>query len=191
MKTKIIAFTVLLLSGPIAQANPNLIGAWQTGCTQFTKHSLKTTLTLTDDRSVFIIQFFSDAQCKTNSISFTYDGVYSTGGNFGDGTEINLITSSIKYTLRDPDVVERYNNSATDGCAISDWKIDLPREVSGRYCRPTQFPQIGQTLYDIFRMDGNKLKFGGLPLRADMTQPSLRPSKLNQVEFNRIDGVGN
>lgn len=188
MKILLIFFTTLFFV-PLIQAHTSLVGVWQTDCNNFTKHSFKTTLTLTESKAIFITQFYADNKCAKNSITITYDGLFTVGSNFGEGIEINHIPSSLKFTLRLPEVVDQYNKSAQDGCGITDWKINIPQEVSGKYCRPNQHPATNQMFYDIYNVNGNELRFGGIPLHMDMIQPGLRPQKLQDIIFTRIDGI--
>ena len=176
-----------ILISSTCYASPNPLGVWQTNCNSFTKHSYKATLSLSESKIISITRFFSDPACSRNSITITYDGMYSVGEPFGEGTEINQIPSSIKFTIHLQEVVEQYNKVAIDGCGVTDWKVDIPQEVSGRYCRPLQLPANGQMIYDIFSVKGNSLQFGGLPLSMEMSKSSLRPQTLLGVVFRRID----
>jgi len=182
---------IVLLSaflGHFVQAGTALVGVWQTDCTKFTtRHSYKTTATFSEDKDIFIVQFFSDQSCASNTITISYDGAYSVGEVSGDGIKINHIASSVKFTLHSQDVVDQYNKLATDGCGIIDWKVDVPQDVSGRHCRPDHLPASGQMIYDIYGISQGRLQFGGVPLRWDMSTEATRPTKLSPIVFQKVE----
>jgi hypothetical protein len=177
---------VLILFSCFAYADPIPVGVWQSDCNKISKHSYRISATFIEGKILFINRLFEDQNCVSNSITTTYDGAYATGGSFGDGIEINFIPASIKFTLHLQSVVDQLNKSIADGCGITDWKINVPQEVSGRYCRPFTFPSSGQMTYEIFRIDQSQLQFGGIPLRWNFNTPSARPTQLSPVRFERI-----
>ena len=181
----VLAWALAMYLIPTAKASPSLVGVWQSDCAPVTRHSFKTTVTLSEGRAVLVTQLFADQGCATNSISLTLDGDYSTGADFGEGYEVNLTPATVKMTLRLPEVVDYYN--AHSGCGLTNWAIDVAQDVSGRFCNPNQMPLVGQITYDIYNIADGILQFGGIPVRLDTVDPMLRPTGLSGRSFRRID----
>lgn len=182
---KIVMNTVAFLLFSISVlAKSDITGNWVSECNIFGNQSFKATIKFENSKETFNFKLFEDKNCTTHSLSMAYEASYITGAKFGDGKKFNSTPSKVEMTVHLQSVIEQFNsNTNEDGCGFKNWKLNVPQNVSGKFCHPFKMPTIGKTVYDIYKLNLNSLVFGGLPTQWDMVDSTVRPKQLSKVEF--------
>ena len=114
----------------------------------------------------------------------TYDGLYSVGQETELGRNLDLKPASMKITPHLQVVVDQYNRpTSPDGCGYKDWVVNMPKEISGRYCRPFQIPKVGSEILEIISIEKDELRFGRNPPLVGRPE---RPSSLSEVTYKKV-----
>ena len=153
----------------------------ETECIPFGKnnrHSISATLKLIDSTINLETKMYSDNKCKIHTITGQYNGIF-TQKEASFTHYPNLLT----LTLHQQEIVNHYNNSNIDGCGIKNWELNVSREISGLYCRPFNFPNYTDTLFDIVSFEDSKLRFGAIPISWSNTTLVSRPSSYSPIYF--------
>ncbi len=180
----VLDIVIVLLFPTFVLAKSDLTGKWITECNVSGKHSFKATLTFQNNKENIDFKLFEDTTCKEHSLSVSYIASYITGAKFGEGKKFNSTPEKVQMTVHLQKVIDQFNRAETeDGCGFKDWKLNVARDVSGKFCRPFKMPTVGKTVYDIYKLNLNSLVFGGLPLKWDMVDPTVRPKQLSKTEF--------
>jgi hypothetical protein len=175
---------LVLLLNLSAFAKADLSGNWISECNFYNNHSFKSKVVFKDAKEIVEFKFFEDAKCQEHSLTIVYEANYITGARFGDGKKFNSTLVKVQMTVHLPLALEQFNKpNSEDGCGIRNWKLNVAQDVSGKICGPFKMPVIGKTVYDIYKLNLNSLVFGGLPVKWDMSDPTVRPDKLSKIEF--------
>lgn len=167
-------------------AHSNITGEWISDCNVFGRHSFISELNFSDNRISVTFKLFEDKNCLSHSSTVAYRGNYSTGMTYGEGIEFNTLPSGVNFTVHIQNVIDFYNRPGTaEGCGIKNWELNISRDVSGKYCHPFQMPTSNQMVHDIYKIHGNKLRFGAMPLTWDLTDSNTRPQILSDVVFHQ------
>lgn len=185
MKILIKIFFVLLLTQMIS-AKTDLSGNWVSECNLLGKHSFKSKISFKDVVESVEFKLYKETTCQTHVLSVFYEASFMTGAKFGEGKKFNSTPSKIQLVIHLPAVVEQFNSSNDkDGCGLKNWKLNVAQSVSGKFCWPFKMPTLGKPVYDIYKLNLNSLVFGGLPIKWDMTDITVRPKQLSKIEFWR------
>lgn len=120
---------------------------------------------------------YADSGCQRLNLTIEYVANFSTGPDLVGGTALDLLPTKIMFTLPNAEVVSYYN--ANKSCGISDWVLDKPKNVSGKFCFPSLMPTVGQTGFDIFALKGGTLQFGVFPQAESPRLPDERPPSVS------------
>lgn len=164
------------------------IGVWRTDCVVFGRHSYISSATFTDKHLTLVTNFFATQDCQTQTITGLYEGKF--WGRNHNANQVFLVheVESTQFMLHQEDVVSQWNNSDNeDGCELPDWKLMVPQEVSGRYCRPFTMPKMHEHIFDFLFYDpeGN-LSFARSPAIVGELNGELETVLPADVKFKKI-----
>jgi hypothetical protein len=168
----------LFLSASTALASATLNGRFTSDCTPLPKrHSITSEIRAVGTQISAETVLYADSDCKRLNLTIEYVANFSTGPDLVGGIALDLLPTKIMFTLRNTDVVSYYN--ANNSCGVSDWVLDKPRNVSGKFCFPSLMPTVGQTGFDIFELKGGILQFGVFPQAESPKLPDERPHSVS------------
>jgi hypothetical protein len=170
----------------LANGDSALLGTWKSACTPLPKrHAIVTTLRFTETDLQSDVELYAEADCRTLNLRVEMISTYSTGRSFGEGFEFDETPHHVMLVLLRPELAEYYNR--TDGCGLRDWVRRIPRDVSGRTCALSKMPNRGVNVFDLYRVDGDQLRFGEFPRSYSMIREDLRPTRLGNFQvFTRL-----
>ena len=159
-----------------------LEGTWSKGCAynaddeDYSKEEIKfigNSFTLSGS-------FYTDATCSSETMSTATTGTFSIGDSviLTSGTTVNKIDATMAsstLTLGVDDMVTAFNSMSL--CGKNNWKKNVAVDVSN-----CQDLAGSSKVYDIFKIDGNKLIFGD-DTTGDTESESTRPTALDVNDF--------
>jgi hypothetical protein len=168
---------------PVAPKD-DLNGTWETPCflvpgqqlkskTRLVYNSLKLTGSYTD---------YADADCKVVRGASTWTGTATVGaaGAAAGSKKLDLSFDSYKYK---PVVAEAATvNNQYMYCGFMDWVANVEKDVLGRACFGFSIP-VGGKSFDLYKVEGNTLKFGKDSKISASPQEADRPSVIDE---NRV-----
>lgn len=159
-----------------------LSGAWQQPCTYDPDNDIYDQYTLTINGNSFGWDgsSYEDAACSISAFSLHSQGTFLVGSEkiltSGDTVkEIDISPASANMTLHDDDSVLAFNFIAM--CGKTDWA----KEVAVNIFSCTEFKDVAEKFYDIYKIDGNKIYFGD-DSTGDGLSSQTRPTQL-ESEF--------
>ncbi|MCX6129444.1 MAG: hypothetical protein NTX25_10335 [Proteobacteria bacterium] len=168
---------------PAASPDPSLVaksvyaGTWNGTCVS---NSLAKTVSLSKylitDQSLTITQIFYDAtdkSCVKPLQTYTVEATFKAGKNLTEpagAQEIDMSVTAAKIVLHNTALVTKYNNAGL--CGVKTWKIDEALDVRKTGCGTA-------ALYDIFKLEGNKLSIGMSSAQLDGTTLEKRAKQLD------------
>lgn len=161
--------------------------SWVTACQVFGRHSFISEVHFVSDMQLLTFKLYEDKNCMSHASTVTYEGFFSTDKVFGEGIQLDSRPSKVNFTVHIQSVIDQYNDpNSPDGCGRKNWELNVSQDVSGQYCRPFQMPTINKVIHDIYKIQGNELRFGGIPLNWDLADLNSRPQKLSSIIFHRL-----
>ena len=158
-----------------------LNGTWQTPCFDNRGFNFaRTTLAYDDLALTGTYEEFEDAACTraTHVSHWTGVGVVS-GTTTGGDSKLDL--SFMTFTSTALTAANADFNNMNAYCGITDWAAGAERDVLGASCYGFSIPVGGESL-DIYRVDGDTLRFGdGSMIGLDL-QESARPTMLSATQ---------
>ena len=115
-----------------------------------------------------VFELFADGACEISNLELEYRGSFVTTGN-----DMTWTPTHILQTIFRPEVVAHYNTKAL--CGFTDWKIDEPKDVAGRFCAPNQVPSVGTDYQDRFQIESDVLSFEFFPRLPSTPTPFRTP----------------
>lgn len=174
----------VFLVNSVTFAKTDISGRWISECNLLDQRSFNSKIVFTNAAEALEFKLFEDTACKNHSLTIIYEAHFITGAKFGEGKKFNSTPTKVQMIVHRLAVLDQFNNpSKEDGCGLRNWKLETPKDVSGKTCQLFKMPTLGKTLYDIYKLNLNSLVFGGLPLKWDMIDPSARPKQLSKIEF--------
>lgn len=119
---------------------------------------------------------FGDGACMFSAFDMSQEGSYSVGADASAGaSELDLHLQKEVFTARTPPMADLFTMKK---CGSGAWKTDQPQEVGQTGCLSIA-KKISQcpTLYDVVKLDGNKLYLGE---RMDVCTAKDRPMALGK-----------
>lgn len=132
-----------------------------------------------------VLQAFEKPDCEIPTFHSTYVGNYMAQPEDGQLWLLNHTVISITLEIDNQAVVDWYNNPSNDGCGLDSWELNVPKKIEGRLCKPVQFPEAGETLFDKVSVSSGELRFGHFPLTWSAKSESERPEMADGVAFGR------
>ena len=123
----------------------NLNGDWGSGCHEMDDGESEIVVT-TISGSTFSQEeneWFDSATCNgTSDVTLVISGNFVLGNEVTTelngldvtATEMDLVITSSKGTINNPDLVDDFN--ADEQCGFDDWELDTPKELFGTPCSP-------------------------------------------------------
>lgn len=141
-----------------AHESPSLPGKWSTACTRLPEQrSFSVQAEFGRDGTLAAkTKIYMDDQCKSLHSTVDLRATYSTDHDF-----LDYFPTSVTMTLLNPRAVADYN--ANRICGISDWSKGASRDVSARYCDPTQMQTVDRFTPDLFSLARDGARFGAFP----------------------------
>ena len=170
---------------------PELQGQWLGDCQTdridlFGFKSKKSKYTYEGKQNIREGYWYLDEDCK--SVGQIQRAVFTfvVGEEVSRETDIRKIDyKHISSTLENKEagIVEVANKAKLFG--YSNWTIDTPLDVTGRKINEnTEASMSGNLIYDLFKIDGNKL-FEGDGTTGDRNSEAMRPKLLNNIYLKR------
>ena len=162
----------------------DLVGTWKQDCRYIADDETYDDVTLTFSGNSFTLtgSFSEDANCSTPVFSSSQKGTFKIGAEkiltSGDTVkELDVTSTEVHVTLHDELYVGFFNTSST--CNKTDWKKDVEVDVLG--C-----DDFGpDTIYDIYKVDGNKLYLGDSSEEGVGESSDTRPTELDSDFFTK------
>jgi len=150
-----------------------LAGAWTTACINATSYSARNEVRFTAESMRWRGTSYTATNCVDQDFSFEMHNTYATGLNSGELFELDYVLEKIFFLFSSADAVRQANDYVY--CGIKDWRINVPRDVTGKDCGGTTY-RAGDATYDLIRIDqGRKLFFGSFDNGYDGKTPESRP----------------
>ncbi|THD36793.1 MAG: hypothetical protein E7773_07275 [Sphingomonas sp.] len=167
-----------------------LDGVWKTDCLPIGKngrHGFVTRLEISGMAVVAATQIFAHNTCDVPTVATDYRAVMVSWRTMDDGTtDFEHDVRSITMTPDAEDVVATYNASQASGCGLGGgWKLNVARDVAGRFCAPFAFPATGTRLYERAWVSGDEMRIGSFPIVWTNTSPDRRPTTPGLMVFHR------
>ncbi|SHM96333.1 hypothetical protein [Roseibium suaedae] len=183
----------------IAAGAPALAGSWKTACLPIGKngrHGMTVALNIPQETGQTgegpieaVAQLFAKADCAVPTVHVVYEGKVALTQEAIGQFLVDQDTGSVTMTPQAEDVVGFYNAKPEEmGCGLSGWQLNQPRDVSGKTCSQTRFPETGSRVYDRAWLESGTLRFGVFPLKWDLTDPTQRAGERGPVVFERVGG---
>lgn len=162
----------------------DLVGTWKQDCLYIVEDETYDDVTLTFSGNSFTLtgSFSEDANCSVPVFSASQKGTFQVGAEkiltSGDTVnELDVTSTEAHVTLHDELYVELFNLSST--CNKTDWQKDVAVDVLG--C-----DDFGPNkMYDIFKVEGNKLYLGDSSEEGIGESPDTRPTELDSDFFTK------
>jgi hypothetical protein len=186
-----------IMTPPImAQKNPSseIIGVWQTSCylpSRVRKGYIVDKLTFTKQGTFKReLQRFADASCAKSTLSELQEmeGRYALKGTvpkLGAGAHhLDLVVLRLDTTAVSEAVAQEFIR--TRYCNIAQWKRGLRRSILGQPCFDLQPLKAGGMVFDIVKVESDKLFLGLKSFLADGSSPKKRPESFGSIPFGKI-----
>ncbi|MBI2521326.1 MAG: hypothetical protein HYV97_12965 [Bdellovibrio sp.] len=127
------------------------------------RHSIQSNLFFNSSNMIVstTLDLYADSACEIHNLRIDYTSRYILGRNFGEGIEFDILPLQINLVISNPEVVAYYNTNK--GCGHDDWKLNVSKDVSGRFCNPFQMPTRLIPIADILAIEHDSLRFGAFP----------------------------
>ena len=169
----------LLVAAPRSFAESPLDGKWSMNCFSsglFLESAEFASFTGTHETLQRV--FYKD-DCKTLGSVLTITGTISIVPLSNSNLQgINLKVDAATLVSNDSSFIMLLNLGGV--CGLHGWKVGEPRNVAGLNCNDQRVPQVGEVVYDIFRLKGDSLWFGDTSGGRDSTSEATRPINLNE-----------
>lgn len=142
MKVLFVSLSFLLFNMQ-ALATVSLNGRWSSDCNTLGRHSYKAMAEIEQPIQSVNFKLYEDSHCTSHSLTVRYEAEFLLGGFAGEGIEFSAVPSNVQLTIHLQRVVDQYNQLDADGCGLKDWRVNVEKNVEGRFCRPFQMPNIG------------------------------------------------
>jgi hypothetical protein len=148
-----------------------------TACINATSYSARNEVRFTPETMRWRGTSYTSTNCVDQDFSFEMHNRYVTGLYAGEHFELDYTLEKIFFLFSSADAVRQANDYVY--CGINDWRINVPREVTGKDCSGTIY-RAGDVTYDLVRIDqGRKLFFGNFEDGYDGKSPSTRPISID------------
>ena len=158
-----------------------LDGTWQTPCFDNRGFNFaRTTLAYDNLALTGTFEEFEDAACTRATHVSHWTGIGVVSGTTAAG-ESKLDLSFTAFTSTSETMANADFNNMNAYCGITDWAAGVERDVLGATCFGFSIPVGGESL-DIYRVDGDTLRFGeGSMIGLDLPE-SARPTMLSTTQ---------
>lgn len=156
----------------------DLQGTWQSNCQDASLFGLteSSRLAIEGLSATQVTTVSSAGECASPSVEVIQAARLTKGGETAPNVRaIDIAISQIRVRPLSESGVAILNLSAF--CNISDWVVNVERDVTGATGSDRCFPKVPTTIFEIYSIEDNRLFFG----RGDgATSPSDRPVELNR-----------
>jgi len=153
----------------------DLIGGWASACYANTQ----TTFTYTETTFTGTYDEYSDEACTTAYHTSAWSGTYVVGASDSEGvTPIDLAFLTFTSTALTEENAAQNNSYAY--CGFTDWAAGEQKDILGAECYGFSIP-VGARSLDIYRIDGDELRFGQGAEIAVEVDASSRPSVIDET----------
>lgn len=121
---------------------------------------------------------FLDDGCQQPALDETVSGTADSLGadaTVQDAKDINFTVTKATLTPRSDKAVQLLNDASY--CGLTGWEKDKAVDVLGKDCAGEDW-QNGEVIYDVYKRDGDQLRFGASMIFFDKTDAGERPTKL-------------
>lgn len=161
-----------------------LEGVWKIGCNYDADDDIYETEELRFSGNGFSGNFveFADASCSMKEYQFDISGSTLIGSEviLTSGETVNKIDITFAkalVTLGTDDMVIGFNTESV--CSNSNWQKNVAVDITN-----CAFFEMPEKIYDIFKIDGNNLKFGD-ESTGDGDSDSTRPTQLDDTAYSK------
>lgn len=164
-----------------------MLGYWATPCDSYPLLQSSARAQMNFDSSVYMktVRLFEDPACVTPAVDIRFHGEVTLGKSDTVAPDLKLIDTKITKIEVEPlsaGGVGKMN--FLHFCGITTWEagkvVDLTALVEEKKCLPER---AGTTEYDVYKLDGNTLRFGSTYLLGATTDPAGRLHKLSDQRF--------
>jgi hypothetical protein len=182
-------FSATPLAAKRAPRSP-IEGVWKSDCLPIGKngrHGFVTRLEVKGNALTATTQIYGHNTCDNPTVSTAYRGTIVATATDDDGAfQFDHVVNAITMTADADDVVATYNASEASGCGLGGgWKLNVARDVAGRFCAPFTFPAAGTRLYESAWFAGGDLRIGSFPIVWTNSAPDKRPTTPGLMVFHR------
>ena len=168
-------------AAPPGARGSELNGTWETSCFDNNGFNFaRTTLQYTDLALAGTFEEYEDAACTRATHVSHWTGVATVSGTTAAG-ETKLDLSFVTFTSTSLTMANADFNNMSAYCGFTDWVANVERNALGAPCYGFAIPVGGESL-DIYRVEGNTLRFGqGSMIGSDLPE-SARPTALSTFQ---------
>lgn len=176
------ALLLLACDGSGDDPGAELDGTWETACYQRTR----TSLTYADLAFTGTFSEYTDDACTSAYHVSKWTGTATVGEALTSGArQLDLVFATFTSTALTGENADFNNMNAY--CGFTDWEANVEKDVLGAECYGFAIP-VGAESLDIYRVDGDTLKFGqGAKIAVGLTAAD-RPTAIDDTRvFARAD----
>jgi hypothetical protein len=176
-RMNILILVGLSLSVEAAASDGSIVGEWRRRCFSDGRDY---SAVFTESTLSIIERHFVDG-CRTLAYTIEKSGAYVVGdSDIPNSQTLDITVAGMVITPRSELAVSVFNDHQV--CGFDAWEAEIGVEVTGRLCNREQYPEVGDTVYDLVRIQNNSLVFGDSKGWSEIRSPDRRP-----IEFNFDD----
>ena len=172
--------TVAHASAPVLKVK------WVSNCVPLPRHSVISYLTFWQKKVEVKTELYSDHHCKVLNLKIDLIANYNLGKSLKNGRKFDYVPSSVMMTLVSDEVVNYYNENYDQACYLSNWKLGIPKDISGKVCARIGIQEKHIQIYDLIFKSESHLQFGSFPNSGGGLVESDRPQMTNNSVIFRM-----